>query len=566
MPPGVAVSRLASLRRGTSTSGRVIRSVLLNPSLRRVLIAFLLFNAVEFGTWIAVLLYAYDASGPTMVGVVALAQLMPAAAIAPVASSIADRLPRQRVLLGGYVLQAIAFGATGAGMLAGAPPLLVYATAAIAATSLTVTRPAQGSLLPSLARTPEELTAANGLAGTVEGAGLLVGPLIAAAILSLASPGAVFALGGIGCAVAVLLTLGLPVDRRRDSEGPGGEHQDRSPRALVFEGLRTLSANADTRIVVLVLALRMLASGATDVLFVLLALEVYHTGKAGAGILVAAMGLGTVLGGAASFALVGRQRLARALAARALVWGLAIVALGTVAPALLAPVVMVAGGVGFAAADVAGRTLLQRVTPDHQLARILGALEGIGLAFLAIGSAGLPLLVPVIGIHATLIVVGLVLPGSVALAWTRFRAIDRSVHVPVRELALLRRSAVFASLPPPQLESVAGRTRWVTLEAGKVLIREGDPGDRFYILESGSFRVTIAGRQVSTVEEPGEGIGEIALLRGVPRTATVTALGPCVLLALEREPFLEAVTGHDGFRAAIERAAAGRAMGTPGPT
>ena len=166
---GCRVTRPSAARGHLAASVRVVRAVIRNPALRRIELAFLLFNAVEFGTWVAILLYAYDTSGPAAVGVIALAQLLPAGILAPFAASLADRYPRERVLLVGYLVQAFVFGAAGAGMLLGAPAIAVYIAGAAAAAALTVIRPTQGSLLPSLARTPEELTAANGLSGTVEG-------------------------------------------------------------------------------------------------------------------------------------------------------------------------------------------------------------------------------------------------------------------------------------------------------------------------------------------------------------------------------------------------------------
>ena len=145
----------------------VLRRLLGNGGLRRVLPAFFLFNAAEFGTWVAILLYAYERTGPVSVGVVALIQLVPAALLAPAAASLGDRFPRERVLAAGYVAQAVAMLATAAAMIAAAPPVVVYAIAAVAASSLVVTRPTQSALLPSLAVSPEELTAANAATGIV---------------------------------------------------------------------------------------------------------------------------------------------------------------------------------------------------------------------------------------------------------------------------------------------------------------------------------------------------------------------------------------------------------------
>ncbi|MDQ1324197.1 MAG: hypothetical protein QG587_1533, partial [Chloroflexota bacterium] len=184
-------------RPATVSLTRVVRSVLRSPVLRRVMLAFLLFNAVEYATWVAILLYAYDATGPASVGVVALIQLLPSAVFAATAAAVADRYRRDRVLLAGYALQAIALALTAAAMLLGAPPVAVYVFATVTACLLTLTRPTQGALLPAISRTPEELTAANGLAGSMEGLGTLLGPLAAAAILVVATPGSVFLAGAV---------------------------------------------------------------------------------------------------------------------------------------------------------------------------------------------------------------------------------------------------------------------------------------------------------------------------------------------------------------------------------
>ena len=189
---------------------RVVRSVLRSPVLRRVMLAFLLFNAVEYATWVAILLYAYDATGPASVGVVALIQLVPSAVFAATAAAVADRYRRDRVLLAGYALQAISLALTAAAMLLGAPPVAVYVFATVTACLLTLTRPTQGALLPTISRTPEELTAANGLAGSMEGLGTLLGPLAAAAILVVATPGSVFLAAAVASLVGALLVVRLP--------------------------------------------------------------------------------------------------------------------------------------------------------------------------------------------------------------------------------------------------------------------------------------------------------------------------------------------------------------------
>lgn len=573
--PGARRVRAAGRHLGATVN--VVRAALRNSALRRVLVAYLLFCAIEYGTWIAVLVYAYATTGPASVGVVGLVQLVPAALFAAVSSSAADRFPRHRVLLAGYVLQGACLGLAAVGMVLGASPVPVILASAGAVCVMTLTRPAQGALLPALSRTPEELTAANALVGTTGGAGVLVGPLATAGLLAIATPGAAFAVGAAAALVAALLVVRLPV---RHVVGADGADRPASPLAAgsdgvtdasgpptegaidrLLGGVRALVAGGDARLVVGILGLRMLVSGALDVLFVLLAIEVLGMGESGAGLLNAALGLGTLVGGAVSFVLVGRRSMTAALAASVAVFGLAFVLIGTVAPTWTAPLLMVAGGAGYATMEVVGRTVLQRVTDESSLARLLGALEGIGLAFLAVGSVLTPLVVGVIGIPLTVVVVGMVMPVTVVLAWRGLRRIDRTADVPVRELALLRTNAVLSPLPVPELETVARRTRWITFEAGQALIREGDAGDRYYVIESGAVRVSQGGRQLREMAAAGDGIGEIALLRDVPRTATVTALRPVVALAIGRAEFLGAVTGHEPAHAAGTRVADEREPG-----
>jgi MFS family permease len=550
------VTVFARYRAQLGISLRVVRAILRNPALRRVQLAFLLFNTVEFGTWVAILLYAYQAIGPASVGLVAVVQLVPGAVLAPFIAGFGDRFRRDRVLFLGYVVQMLAYGATWIGMALAVPPVLVVLAATCAATALSITRPTQGSLIPSLSRTPEELTAANGLSGAMEGTGMLLGPLIAAGILAVATPTAVFGAATVGCLIAAALVVHLPRPRgpRVTAEVPDRAEE----RGSVLEGIRLAARHGGTRIIVGILALRMVVIGGLDVLFILLALEVFDIGESGAGLLNAALGLGVVVGGALTFTFVGRQRLAPVLATAALASGLALVAVGLVPVASTAAILIIAAGCGFAACDVVGRTILQRATPDLVLARVLGALEGIDFAGLALGSLLAPLVALAIGVQRAMIAFGVVLPAGLVLAWAGLRAIDRHALVPVRAIALLRDDVVFAPLPQASIEWLARQTRWLTVEPGQVLIAEGDVGDAYYVLESGALAVSRAGVPIRVCERRADGVGEIALLRDVPRTATVTARDPSVLLVVRRQEFLEVVTGHPASRKAAQQVVAAR--------
>lgn len=539
--------------------------ILRNRDLRRLLGAFLAFSAAEYGTWVAILLYAYEATGPASVGVVAVLQLVPAALIAPAAAALGDRHPRQRVLVGGYLVYGIGLAATAVVMIAGAPVALVYPVAAIGGAALVVVRPTQSALMPALSHTPDELTSANGAAGVIEGAGILLGPLIAAAVLTQAGPPAVYVLSSAAVLAGALLVirLGSKPSTATDAAAPSAIADiaavPRESGAMVA-GLHAVLTDPDARLVVGLMSARMLMIGAADVLFVLMALELLGMGAPGAGILNAALGLGTIVGGATSFMLVGRTRLASVAAAGACLWGLALGVSGWLASPLLATCLIVAGGAGLAIVDVAGRTILQRSVRDEVLARVFGIQEGLAMSALAAGSILVPGLIAVFGLTGAILVSAALLPLLVALVWSHLVALDARTPVPAQAIALLRRVALFGPLPAPGLEAIARRATWLTVEPGSVVIREGDVGDRYFVLASGAVRVKREGRVLRELAIPGDGFGEIALLRDVPRTATVTATAESVFLTVDRGSFLAAVTGNPQVRTRADTVVAAATM------
>jgi len=523
---------------------RVFASVFRNRDLARVQVAFAAFGIAEFGTWVAILVYAYERGGAAEMGFAAVIQLVPAALLAPFASVLGDRYRRDRVLAFGYLVQALTMVGAGAAIMLGAGPFLVYPLAAVVATAITLTRPVQSALLPQLARTPEELTAANAAAGTIESGAGLVGPGIAGVLLGLGGPGLVFAALGGGVLIAALLQFRL-------TPQPEVERSPGRPFHEAIEGFRAVAKQADHRVLVGLMTGRSVISGALDVMVVVIALGLLQIGQSGAGYLTAAVGAGGLIGGLATFALIGRRRLTPALGSGLLLLGIPVAVLGLAPGAVIAAALLLASGSGYTVADVSGRTLLQRVIPDDVLTRVFGVLEGLDMAALAIGSAVASALTELLGPGPALAIVGALLPVVALLMWRRLRAIDLEAPVPVREIALLREIRLFAPLDPPSLESVAGSMVPVEAALGENVITQGHEGDRFYVIEDGRVEVARDGQWVATLG-PGDYFGEIALLRDVPRTASVTALGPVRLFALERADFLEAVTGHPVSREAAD--------------
>ena len=182
--------------RSSGSVASVLRVLAGNPELRRVELAYLTFTVAEWGTWLAMLVYAYDQGGTTEAGVLATVLLVPAAILAPVLGGLAERIPPGRSLVAGYTAQAVSCGVVAVAMLLGADRLVVYVLLFLPSIAYTMTRPAQASFAPGLARRPEHLAVTNVVSGWIESVSTLAGPLLVGVVLSFSAPDAVFAVGG----------------------------------------------------------------------------------------------------------------------------------------------------------------------------------------------------------------------------------------------------------------------------------------------------------------------------------------------------------------------------------
>src|SRR4029453_1502574 len=298
-----------------------------------------------------------------------------------------DRYRREWVLLGGYLAQALSMLATAVALLTEAPVPLVYGLAALAATSITITRPAQSALLPTLARTPAELTAANVASSWTESTSVLAGPALAALLLGRSGPGAVFAVMAAVLACSGLLVTGIRTDpvpglAPAGDGRPGRPAGRRGPRAGVgrtaLGGFRTLARERLPRLSVGLLSVQYVMVGALDVLLVVLAFDVLDIGSSGVGLLNSAVGAGAIAGSALTVLLVGRRLVAPIVTGFAC-WGLALGAVGLVPTRAATPFLLAVAGAGGILTEVAGRLLLQRSAPNQVLSRVFGVLEGLSM-------------------------------------------------------------------------------------------------------------------------------------------------------------------------------------------
>ncbi len=362
------------------------------------------FSAAEYGEWIAVLVYAYSEGGATASGLLAFAMLVPCVLLAPLTASFADRYQSGRVLLAGYLAQAVTMALLAAALLTDAGPFAVYACAVLAAPTFNLTRPTVNVVLPLAVRTPDELVAGNAALGWIESAGVVVGPLIAALLVATGGAGAALAL--FAALMLVAAGLSLPLTR---SLPPADAPEDGSALADTLEVFRLLRRERAAAMLVGVLTSQSLFFGAMDVLFVVLAIDELGMGDSGVGILNAAFGAGGLLAVYATLGLVGR-RLAPSLIAASAVMGGAIALIAVWPTVALALVLLAVANIGRSVFDVSGRTLLQRTGSPHMLGRIFGVLESVDSIGLALGSVLVSLLVALGGTTAAIVGVGAIMP------------------------------------------------------------------------------------------------------------------------------------------------------------
>ncbi len=550
-PPGAVRGAL----RDTWTS---LRSVFVNPALRRIELAL---AGSMIGDWAyatAIVVWAYGEGGAQLVGVWGAVRLLLMAFAAPIGSTLADRLPRKAVLIGSDLTRSVLVSIAAGLIAVGAPSLLILALATLSSLIGCVFRPAQMAWMPSLARTPEELTAANGASSTIESLAFFLGPAIGALLISATNIQTVLIVNVATFVVSAVLVSGIHGIRPADEGTPQGAGQDGDDELEEKVGvLREMGGgftfiwrDRNLMMIAILVCAQTVVAGATIVLGVVFAVEVLESGPEAVGIIDSAFGVGAIVGGFFAIARSTRNRLAGDLALGTALWSLPLLLIVVYpSPATVFAAVILLG-FGNPLVDVNFATIVQRLAPDRILGRVFGAYEGALIATMALGSAVTPFLLDGLGLRWTLAVLALLVGVPALLFVPRCRRLDATLSAP-EGTALLRSISIFSPLSPAKIEALAGGLTTETASAGTAVVREGEVSDRFLVIVSGRVEVTLDGEHVR-FEGPGDFFGEIGLLRDVPRTATVTAVEDATLYSLAREDFLDAVLGVDESLAAAD--------------
>jgi len=533
------------------------RQLLRNRDLARLLFGEFVSGIGDWLYLVAILIVIYaETRSPVLLGIVGAARILPYVILSVPAGFVVDHFDRRMVLLVTDIARGVLMLLLAGLVVIDAPVLYVVAISILAACFSTFFGPALAALLPSLVD-ESELGPANSAWATLDNLAFIVGPALAAVLITVGGLAIAFLLNAVSFAFVAVILSRLP------RAVPASVSDDTEPdRLSPVTGWRDLVGPLAGPF--LLDSVTSVVGGGLGVLTVVIAIDVLGAGEAGTGLLNAATGIGGVLAGFAAGSLVAR-RLSVPLLIGGLAGGIGLIWLGfsnSLVPAMIAIGVGVAGGLLL---DVVNTTLIQRIVPDALRGRALGVIQMTSALFYASGSLAFPLLATTFGLTPLLIGSGMATAiAAVGALWLSTRARPEAIDLERRRILEL---PIFAGLPSNRLEAATQAFSPVEVGAGEVVVRQGEPADRFYVISAGSFAVTqVSAKGSDPVALRQLGIddvfGEIGLLQHSPRTATVTAETDGRLLALGGDRFLELVGSGPGlssrlldlYRGALTRA------------
>lgn len=532
------------------------RRVLHNEALARLLFGEFVSSVGDWLYLVAMLVVVYaEANDALALGVIGAARVLPYVVLSFPAGIAADRFDRRLILLTTDVARGVIMLFIAAAVALSAPVLVIVGLAILATCFSAFFSPAIGAFLPTLVNDESELGPANSAWSSLDNLAFFIGPAVAAALLAAGGLVIAFLLNAVTFAVVafVLWRLRPPARRRGQREQEPDEEEDGRPALALADALRAIRRPLAGLFVLNVVG--GFVFGGLGVLTVVLAVDVFAVGEAGTGLLNAAIGVGGVLGALVAGVLVLRRRLGPPMLGGAVLVGAGVFLLGQVPSFALALLAMVAAAGGALLIEIVSTTLFQRIVPDAVRGRTLGMMETLAVLAYAAGAFALPVLAAA---QPTLVLgaagLAMMIAGVVTVVLLGPFAVQQPAVRP--ELRILADVPLFAGLPPARLEAAMRSASLRSIQPTEVVIRQGDQADRFYVIVDGEVEVTqVPAEAAGQSAEPvvlrrmgaGEFFGEIGLLSGVPRTATVTALTDGQLLALERQPFEDLVSAGPGL-------------------
>jgi CRP-like cAMP-binding protein len=517
------------------------RDALRQHDLRLLITSFLIDQIGSWSYLVVIGVYVFDRTHSTQwLAALAVCRWGPGLLLASYGGVLADRYERITVLIVSSLVSAVLMTGMAVVVATGAPVGLVLVLTVLAAAAITPYQPASGALTPEVVG-ERDLAAANAIFSALENLVVVIGPAIGGLLLLTGRPviGVVINAASFAAAAAIIARLNV---RSRGGAAEG------STAAQLAAGFKALAARPVAMAIILFAALDSAVYGASTVLYVPLSIRL-GTGTDGYGYLLAASALGGVLGAGLASRLSGTGRLAPVIMGSICLQTLPFLITIPVRSPVLAAILQAVSGMGMIIVDVLALTSLQRDLPGSLLSRVLGIFDTLVLGGILLASLATGILLAHTSIVVALVVVGAGIPAVALLGLPALLRADRtSAQVAARlrpRVEFLGTLDLLADADRATLERLAAAAEEIVLPAGAVLTRQGDPADALWILVGGELSVCAAGagsapRELAPVTAPGY-VGELGLLKGIPRTATVRASQESTLLRIAGPDFLAAM-------------------------
>jgi MFS family permease len=506
----------------------------------------------SFGNWlyiVALLVLAYDLTGSaTIVAVLTFVRLLPFGLFLPITGILADRWNRKTLMIAANLGRSLCMLGL---VLVDSPATLwlAFFLAFIFSSLSSLFMPAIRSVLPSVVGDEDDLVKANSLWTQMDSLSFVLGPFFGSILLLLGQVQTAFLVNGLAFLIASITLLFVRVPPRTETPRP----KEEGWLAENLAGFRFLFRQNEGVLAAFTVAVAGMAfmGGAFWTLLVVMAAQTFGLGSEGTGFLNAAYGFGGVLAGFAVGLLVARLRLHWVFFWSTLVGHIVVVFFG-LSPAGVFPFVLLALiGLTDVFSEVSGTTVVQTGTPNELLGRVFGAFEWAAISAMLLGSLVIGPFIDLFGPRTATVmfgVIGIILLLG-CLPWLRRLESVLGVRVFIRQVPVL------SSLSHGVLDDLASRMQLEKVPDDTVIVRQGEHGDRLYIIKSGEAEVVVKGNREQEVAletlAKMDYFGEIALLRDVPRTATVKARGPVELYSLSRDDFQSLLQRSEELKATM---------------
>jgi len=526
--------------------------------------AWFSFQSANFAHGVLVVVFSFAAGGVGAAGAVTALRLLPGGLVAPLTTSLAAS-PRPQLHLGiGIGARCVASAATLAAVLGGAPVGVVLTLTALDSLMAAAVRPLHGALVVRLADTTAEAAAANRATASLISGGTLAGPAVAGLALALVGVGWAFVVPTVVFAAASIAALSIKMPAALAAEaapkagntGPSGGLV-RSRLSAIGAGYRAIGQRRPAVAATFLYVLNTALVGFFLVASAPAAKDRLGLGRSGITEILTIFGAGGLFGGLVIMSIAGGGRLARLLSVAMIGWAVTLAGLGETVVAAVGLATAVGCGAASAVGFAVAPTLVQRSVAREAMVSASTVLQSLFQVAQAAGAMVAPVLIGRLGLPVALAAAGVSVVVITALVWPQSRKADVLSAEDAAKLAVVRATPALNALPALALEQLARAATHLAVPSGSEVIRQGDPGDRFYMIAAGLADVTVDGLRAGTLG-PGGSFGEIALLRDVPRSATVTARQDLDLVVVDRADFLAAMsggpeTGGRVGRAALER-------------